>query len=63
MKPLIVGKEGKITFGALKGTRGKVVGFDSMEDEAMIELDEHTTVVVSSELINQDEWDQLELDV
>jgi transcription antitermination factor NusG len=59
MKPLYVGREGRIISGVLAGHRGKVVAFDSETDEAIIQLDENTFVHISSEVISQDKVEQL----
>lgn len=53
MKPLRVNHDGTINKGILKGFLGKVVAFDSLEDEALIKVDEDTFVQVSSEMIDQ----------
>lgn len=55
MKPLWINREGKINRGVLKGITGKVVAFDTQEDEALIQLDQETFVNVSSEMIDQED--------
>lgn len=55
MKPLWVNRIGEINDGTLKGFKGKVVAFDSIEDEAIIQLDEDTHITVSSEMIDQED--------
>lgn len=55
MKPLWIKREGTINRGALKGFTGRVVAFDSTEDEALIQLDSETFVNVSSEMIDQED--------
>ncbi|WP_165797680.1 hypothetical protein [Heyndrickxia sporothermodurans] len=54
MKVTTVNKDAVITDGVLKGTKGRVVAFDSIEDEVTIRLDEITCVQISSDFINQD---------
>jgi hypothetical protein len=55
MKSLIINKDGVIMKGALEGHRGKVIAFDSENDEAILKFDENTFVHISSEMIWQDE--------
>ncbi|WCK57002.1 hypothetical protein PP175_27825 (plasmid) [Aneurinibacillus sp. Ricciae_BoGa-3] len=54
MKPVVVDRGAEIKKGKLKGEYGWVTGFDSNEDKVQIELDEMTTVVTSSENIQQE---------
>lgn len=55
MKPLWVNRMGEISEGALKGISGKVVAFDSAEDEATIQVDDITYVQISSDYVLQSE--------
>ena len=55
MKKLYVNQKGVITEGILKGKEGLVVGFDSIEDKATIQLDEITFVEISSDYIRQED--------
>lgn len=55
MKPLWVNRKALITEGILKGKEGMVVGFNSEEDRATIQLDEITFVEISSDYIQQEE--------
>lgn len=54
MKPTTVNKDAVITQGVLKGTKGRVVAFDSVEDEAMLQLDKITFVTISSDYLSQE---------
>jgi ribosomal protein L24 len=62
MKPLLVNKDGKIISGKLKGLTGKVIAFDSEEDEAILKFDEGTFVHISSERIQQNIEKQLTIE-
>jgi transcription antitermination factor NusG len=53
VKTLFINKEAEITDGVLKGFKGKVVGYDSIENEVMVKLDEKTFVTVPSEYVKQ----------
>lgn len=55
MKPLFINRKALITEGILKGKKGLVVGFDSIEDRVIIQLDEITLVGISSEYVQQEE--------
>jgi hypothetical protein len=51
---------GIITRGILKGYEGLLVGFDSTEDEAILQFDTDTFVYIKSDMIEQ--HDQLTFD-
>ncbi|MBU5262027.1 hypothetical protein [Bacillus atrophaeus] len=53
MKPLFVNREGKILEGKFKGLTGTVVAFDSEEDIAKIKVDDISSIIVSSDYIEQ----------
>lgn len=59
-KTVIVFAEATIIDGPLKGISGKVVGYDYVENEVDIEIDEFTTVTTTSEMIKQN-MQELEL--
>lgn len=53
IKSVIVNYKAKITKGALEDFSGKVIGYDSENDEVMVELDEFTCVILTSDMIEQ----------
>lgn len=55
MNPLRIPAPGTINRGALKGVTGKVVAYESTDDEALIEMDEYTLVLVKADMIDQEE--------
>lgn len=56
MKPLWVNRSGTITEGIFKGYTGLVVAFDSEEDKALVEMDEVTSIQISSDHIDQSDF-------
>jgi preprotein translocase subunit YajC len=62
MKSLLVNEEGKIISGKLRGLTGKVIAFDSEEDEAILKFDDGTFVHISSERIKQNIEKQLTIE-
>lgn len=53
MKTVTINKLAEIINGKLKGISGKVVGFDSIDNEVHIKLDDHTSVITVAENIKQ----------
>lgn len=53
VKTVTVNQKAKIIHGTLTGTEGMVVGYESDINEVWIVLDEHTTVLVKGEMIEQ----------
>jgi ribosomal protein L24 len=53
MKPVNVNAIATIIRGSCKGFKGKVIAFDSVEDEVTIGIDVYTNVIVDSESIWQ----------
>lgn len=53
-KTVVVLKEATFINGPLKGISGKVVAYDYLKDEVIIELDETTSITATSEMIEQD---------
>lgn len=53
MKTVTINELAEITVGKLKGFSGRVTGFDSEVDEVWIQVDENTTVITSSDNIEQ----------
>ncbi|PGK52121.1 hypothetical protein CN918_30480 [Priestia megaterium] len=53
MKTIIVGASATIISGALTGFNGLVVGYDSIDNEVSIKLDNNTQAIVPSEFIEQ----------
>lgn len=56
MKPVTINRPAEIIGGCMFGMSGRVIGFDSREDEVMIEMDLFTTVVISSDYIKQERY-------
>lgn len=52
-KTITVGAYGKINTGVLEGHEGRVMGYDSEENEVTIMLDQNTYVLIPSEHVNQ----------
>lgn len=52
-KVLTIGKETELCEGKLAGTKGKLVGYDAMENEVMIEIDPNIYIVCKSEHVEQ----------
>lgn len=54
MKPVYVNYPATIIAGTLFEMKGNVVAFDSVEDEVWVQLDAWTTVMLSSDYIEQE---------
>lgn len=53
VKKVVVNKQAKIIKGASSGFKGKVVGFDSSNDEVEIRITDYACIIVSSWDIEQ----------
>jgi hypothetical protein len=52
-KTITVGAYGEVNTGVLEGHEGRVMGYDSIENEVTIMLDQNTHVTVPAEHVNQ----------
>ncbi len=53
MKKMIVGKDGVINKGVMKGIEGRIVSFDNEKDIVLIRLDDITYISISSDYVDQ----------
>lgn len=53
IKQLKVNSTCTINYGILKGCLGLIVGYNCLEDEVIIQIDDVTQVIIASEYVNQ----------
>lgn len=53
-KTLTINKQAELCEGRLAGTKGRIVGYDSVENEVMLEIDPNIYITCPSEYVEQE---------